>query len=71
MDFDRAEPMLPIYFSLRQFWLIKWSFLYIVLRLALHPRIDSRVEPKFYQLCTYMVAPIVCQVLAIGHRSSM
>ena len=39
--------MLQYYFFLRQFRLIKWSFYIHSTTPYIHPRLDSRIEPKF------------------------
>ena len=39
--------MLQVYFSLRQFWLIKWSFFIQCTMPYIHLRLDSPIEPKF------------------------
>ena len=38
--------MLHNYISLRQFWLIKWSYFNHSTTPYIHPRLDSRIEPK-------------------------
>ena len=39
--------MLQYYFSLRHFWLIKWSFFIHSTMPYTHPWLDSRIELKF------------------------
>ena len=48
MGFDRTGPRCyNTFFSLCQFWLIKWSFFIHRTTPYIHPRLDSRIEPKF------------------------
>ena len=51
IDLSRAvSTCYNVLFSLRQFWLIKCSFYIHSATLYIHPRLDSRIERKFYDL---------------------